>query len=126
MKFSQRRKDKMKKARFNRAKKFYGNQTGYCVDGAKEVVDTLEFDNTLYLLTQDGLQYCILKTVSDKRRVQLSNKKVLKLKAIFERNSKWKNHTKVSINDLGTIETIEMAPKPWEKWKGSVHIFVEI
>lgn len=125
MKFSARRKKEMHATRFKRNKRIYGACIGCYVEGCNEVVDTLTFANNLYLLTI-GDKCKIFKVISPHELVKLSDKKMLKLRTIFESPRRWKEHSKIEISDLGVIKTYTPAPKPWEKVSGKVIILVEV
>ncbi len=125
MKFSTKRKNKMRRTRLERNKRIYGTCIGCYVEGDNEVVDTLTYANNLYLLTI-GNKCKIFKVVSPHEFVELSGKKMLKLRAIFENSRRWKEHTKIELTDFGVIKAYTPAPKPWEMVSGRFVIFVEV
>lgn len=126
MKFSAKRKAKMRKMRFKRNKKIYGG-IGYHVEGEYEVLDNLGYKNDLYLLTTNGAKCKIFKVVSHREgNVEMSEKRLLKMRTIFENADMWKEHTKVELTDSGAIKTYTLAPSPWEKFSGRIAIFVEV
>lgn len=124
MKFSTKRKREMRKIRLKRNQKAYGSCIGCYVEGDNEVVDTLTFTNNLYLLTI-GDRCKIFKVVSCHELVELSNKKILNMRAVFENSTRWKKHTKIELTNSGAIKTYTPAPEPWEKIAGRIVIFVE-
>ena len=82
MKFSPRKKAKMRKARFKRIKRECKCIIGGCLDYDSEskVVDQATFKDVLYLLTKDiNCEYAIYKVVQPREYVKVSEKKVLRL-----------------------------------------------
>ncbi len=125
MKFSEKKKAKMRKIRFKRNKRVYGG-IGYCVEGNNKVVDTLRYENNLYLLTTNGDECNIFKVISCREGVvKMSDKRVNQMRTVFEKAELWKEKTKVELTDSGAIKDYQLASSPWEKFGGTIVIFVE-
>lgn len=123
MKFSKKKKKKISSARYKRIKNFYRYCIGCYLDCDKEVIDTLAFQENLYLLTMNSEAKCrIFKVISCNELVELSDNKVLSMQAIFKKASSWKQHTKVEINETGAITKFTLAPKPWEKYDSVMYV----
>lgn len=115
----------MHKIRFERNKRAYGNCIGSYVEGYNEVIDILTFQKNLYLLTVNE-QCKIFKVVSTHELVEISEKKMLNMRRVFENPNMWKEHTKVELTNSGKIKSYTLAPKPWEKSDGMIVIFIEV
>lgn len=127
MKFSAKRKAKMRRIRLKSNKRIYGG-TGYCVEGDNRVIDTLPAQNNLYLLTiSDNNQCKIFKVISSREGVvEMSPKRILGKRKFFQNVNNWKRHTKIELDDSGHIKAYTPAPSPWEKFKVRMVIFVEV
>ena len=106
MKFSPRKKLKMRKARFKRIKRECKYMIGSCIDYDEEcqVVDQASIKDVLYLLTRDiNSDYAIYKVVQPREYVKVSEKKVLRLGKVFTDSTHWMRHSKISISENGII-----------------------
>lgn len=126
MKFSTKKKAKMRKIRLERNKRIY-HGTGFCVEGDNRVIDRLPAQNNLYLLTISGNNQCkIFKVISCHEVVEMSPKRILNKRRFFQNTNNWKEHTKIELDDSGEIKAYTPAPNPWEKFSGRIVIFVEV
>ena len=106
MKFSPRKKAKMRKARFKRIKRECKYMIGSYVDYDSEckVLDQAIIKDTLYLLTRDiNCEYAIYKVVQPMEYVKVSEKKVLRLVKNFTNPASWMLHSQISISENGMI-----------------------
>lgn len=106
MKFSPRKKAKMRKARFKRIKRECKCMIGSCVDydAESKVVDQATFKDVLYLLTRDiNCKYAIYKVVQPREYVKVLEKKVLRLSKNFTNPDNWMRHSQISISENGKI-----------------------
>lgn len=111
MKFSPRKKAKMRKARFKRIKRECKCMIGGCLDYDSEskVVDQATFKDALYLLTKDiNCEYAIYKVVQPREYVKVSEKKVLRLAKKLTNPDNWMRHSEISISENGKITTAKV------------------
>lgn len=109
MKFSPRKKAKMRKARFKRIRKDCKNMIGYHIDYNTDcrVIDQAIIKDVMYLLTCDVYcDYAIYKVVNPWEMVRLSAKKVLRLREKFENHMYWKYHSLITLSENGEIESV--------------------
>ena len=109
MKFSNKKKRKMRKIRYKRNLKTYGSSIGryYTLDGFT-ILDTILYKGQMYFLGSDGDEnYKIIKVVSVHEHVPLSDKKVLKKKNVFGNPDRWNLKTKLIIDNTGKVIGIE-------------------
>ena len=112
VKFSQRKKAKIRKANQKKINRYCNNMIGcHIYDGKKryEVVDQAKIDDTIYLLVQvkDNM-YEIWKIVKVREYVKLSNKKVLQKCKKFSNPAYWRWHSTIKITDDGKIQSAVM------------------
>lgn len=113
MKFSQKKKAKMRKIRQRRINRccsnmigchiFFENEDGYVLDQAK-------INDIMYLLVKTpGGKYAICKIVKVYQYVKLSPKRVLQNKKNFSNYQYWENHSTIEINEDGVIQSVKDA-----------------
>ena len=112
MKFSQRKKAKIRKKNQNKINRHCSNMTGchiYDGDECYEVMDQAKINDTMYLLVQGKeKQYSIWKIVKVGEYVRLSNKKVLQNYKKFSNHAYWRLHSTIQISADGKIESAMM------------------
>ena len=111
MRFSAKKKKKMRKINQRRISRCCGDMIGCRIDyehGGYEVRDQVRITGVIYLLVQveDG-NYAIYKIVKVGEYVRLSSKKVLKRKEQFSNRMNWKNFSTIKINEDGEIISVE-------------------
>ena len=109
MKFSPRKKAKMRKIRLRQIRKSCKNMIGYCIDYDTHimVIDQATINGVVYLLAHDfNYEYAIYKVLQHWEFVKLSPKKVLHLKSKFENYACWKHYSTISISDNGEIKSV--------------------
>lgn len=109
MKFSPRKKAKMRKARFKRIRKVCKNMRGFRIDYDTDcrVIDQTIINDVMYLLTADfNYNYAIYKVVNTWENVRVSAKKVLRLKKKFENPMCWKYYSAITFSESGEIEAV--------------------
>ena len=120
MKFSEKKKAKMKKTRQRRVNRECGNMIGCAITDYdepiyKEVIDQARLGGTQYLLVEcsennlaficaEDISYFIYKVVRFGEYVELSPKRVLEKKDAFSNGGFWKNKHKVHISDDGNVD----------------------
>jgi len=131
MKFSKKKKSKMRKIRQRRINRCCKNMIGCCIDyGAGYIViDQAKINDTMYLLveTQDN-QYAIYKIVKIGEYVSLSPKKVLQNKKDFSNHDYWKKHSTIEISEDGTVEAVKIGNifGPYNRKNGRFNTHVTI
>lgn len=106
MKFSEKRKRKIRKQNQRRINKCCKNIIGCCIDfGCNSVVvDQAKINNTMYPLTIDqDYQYAIYKIVKVGEYVKLSSRRILEKQAEFQNKAYWKEKCQLKIEADGTI-----------------------
>ena len=136
MKFSPRKKAKMRKQNQRRIKRCCGNMIGGRIDfehGGYEVKDQAEIKGTMYLLIQveDG-NYAIYKIVKAFQYIRLSQKKVLENKKALSNHEYWKEHSTIEITEEGKIQSVKFGSW-WGPYnaqplatEGDIHIYIII
>lgn len=109
MKFSKRKKAKIRKNNQRRIKRVHGDMIGYCVDYRKNyrVKDQAIIKNTMYLLVKEDSSYAIYKIPKVCEYVKLSPKRILQNKQDFSKHMNWREHSVIQINEEGIIETVK-------------------
>ena len=109
MKFSPRKKAKMRKARFKRIKKNCKNMLGYHIDYDTDcrVIDQTIIKDVMYLLTCDAFNnFAIYKVVNPCDMVRVSGKKVLRFQGKIRNHMCWKYHSEITLSENGEIESV--------------------
>lgn len=113
MKFSPRKKAKMRKAREKRMSKEFKNMFHFVIpDTQYYVIDQIKINGTIYLLVEnlEG-ENAIYKIVDILKLVKLSTKKLIRLRNEFNKQEKWDRYSHVTISDDGKVvaqETIKL------------------
>lgn len=106
MKFSEKRKRKIRKQNQRRINKCCKDIIGCCIDFECDavVVDQARINDTMYLLTTDqDYQYAIYKIVKVGEYVKLSSKRILEKQVEFLNKAYWKEKCQLKIEADGTI-----------------------
>lgn len=112
MRFSKRRKAKIRKNNQKRVSRVCRNMIGRDVWADKEdqlyyVVDQAKIDGMMYLLTEDeNGDFAIIKIVNVHLFVKLSTKKLLNANNKFSNSSYWRKNSKIEISDDGVIKYV--------------------
>lgn len=120
MKFSEKKKAKMRKTRQRRVNRECGNMIGCAISNYDEpiykvVIDQAKLDGTQYLLVEcskkdkvvlsaEDLRFAIYKIVRLGEYVELSPKRVLEKKGAFSNGGFWRGKHKVYISDDGKVD----------------------
>ena len=109
MKFSPRKKAKIRKANQKKINRYCKDMIGYHIyDGNNcyEIADQAKIDDTIYLLVQvKDNRYEIWKIVKIGQYVKLSNKNVLQKCKKFSNHVYWRSHSTIQITDAGEIQS---------------------
>lgn len=114
MKFSPKKKAKMRKIRQRRINKTCKYMTGRCIDYENHYIvkDQGIIDNVMYLLVDIGEnQYAIYKIVKLYEYVRLSDKKVLLNKKELSNHFNWDDHSTLEISEEGKILSVKTTEK---------------
>jgi len=120
MKFSEKKKAKMRKTRQRRVNRECGNMMGCAISNSdepiyKEVIDQAKLDGIQYLLVEcskknkivlfpEDIRFTIYKIVRFDEYVELSPKRVLEKKDAFSNGGFWRDKHKVHISDEGKVD----------------------
>lgn len=116
MKFSKRKKRKIKKNRQRRVRKTYGYVRGLtiskysCIDipdkyGYVKVIDKTYINGELYFLViSKSEKFFIYKVFDIAKYSYVSTKKLIKYKKHFENSGQWHYNSVVNIDDTGIID----------------------
>ena len=110
MKFSAKKKAKMRKIRQRRINRICKDMIGRCINYPNnyEVKDQAKINDDMYLLTKIADdEYAIFKIVNLYKYVRLSNKKVLLNKKDLSNHFNWYNHSTIEIADDGKIISVK-------------------
>ena len=110
LKFSQKKKSKMRKINKRRTNRVCKHMIGCTMDYAlrAEVIDQAKIDEVMYLLTENMYnQYAIYKIVNVHRHIKLSASRILKDQKKFMNHDYWNEHSTILINDYGEIEEVK-------------------
>ena len=106
MKFSEKRKRKIKKKNQQKINKCCKNVIGYCVDYGRDavVIDQAKINDTMYLLTtdKDCSQYAIYKIVKVGEYKRLSDKEILNNPELSNQTY-WKEKCQIKIDSDGKV-----------------------
>lgn len=105
MKFSPKKKAKMRKAREKRMSKEFKDMFHYVIPGTKYyVIDQIKINGTIYLLVEnlEG-KNAIYKIADMLKFVKLSPKRLIQLRNEFIKQEKWKRYSYVTISDNGKV-----------------------
>ena len=106
MKFSQRRKNKIRKITQKRVNRVCSSMIGcYVEDG--NVKDQAKINNVMYLLVESEKEYSIFKIVKVGEYVKLSAKKVLQNQKKFANHEYWKKHSTIQFTEDGKIKSVK-------------------
>lgn len=111
MKFSERKKKKIRKQNERRIKKCCKHMIGMCIDFESRtvVVDQAKIDNTYYLLTIDNEgRFAIYKIIKVREYVKISNKRILEKQSKFSNKQLWKDESQIRIADNGELDVDNM------------------
>ena len=109
MKFSEKKKAKMRKQRQKRIKYVCGYMYGFKVDDGYEVIDQAKIKDQMYLLTKKSNNiYAIYKIVDVCDYVKLSPKRILQNKTAFSNHDYWKRHSTIEITADGQIKSAKL------------------
>ena len=111
MKFSPRKKAKIRKMNQKKIKRYCKNMIGHHIydgDHCYEVMDQAKINDVIYLLVQvEENEYAIYKIVKVFEYVRLSNKKILEKQKKFSNHVYWEEHSTIQINADGKIESVK-------------------
>ena len=109
MKFSKRKKAKIRKNNQRRVKRVHGDMIGYCIDYRKNyrVKDQAIIKNTMYLLVKEDSSYAIYKIPKVCEYVKLSPKRILQNQKDFSKHMNWRENSVIQINEQGKIESVK-------------------
>jgi len=111
MKFSEKKKAKMRKRNQRRINRCCSDMIGCTVDWEEDyvVIDQAKIKNVMYLLARNkGGNYAIYKIVSWCKYVKMSNKRILEKKREFSNYAYWKEHSTIEITDSGEIKEVRL------------------
>lgn len=126
MKFSPRKKAKMRKANQRRINRVCKNMIGCTVDYEHGYVvkDQAKINNVQYLLVQiENDQYAIYKIVKVCEYVRLSPKKVLQNQKAFSNYAYWQDNSTIQISPEGIIESVKRTSRR-VTWKEGNPVFI--
>ena len=131
MKFSPRKKAKMRKIRLRQIRKSCKDMIGCCInhDTDSKVIDQATINGVVYLLVEDfNYERAIYKVLQHWEFVKLSPKKVLALKSKFSNYEYWKRYTTIYISEDGEIESIRRGTifGPYNKKPEVIFIELEV
>ncbi len=120
MKFSQKKKAKMRKCNQRRINRVCKNMIGCTIDYERGYVvkDQAKINNIMYLLVQvENGQYAIYKIVKVCEYVRLSPKKVLSNQKAFSNYAYWYDNSTIQISPKGNIESVKRTVRrvQWKK-----------
>jgi len=110
MKFSKKKKTKMKKRNQRRINRVCSHMIGYTMDYElkEKVIDQAKIDGVMYLLTENmHNQYAIHKIIKAYNYVRLSSNRIIKGKKKFMNHAYWNEHSTILINENGEIEEVK-------------------
>ena len=110
LKFSQKKKAKMRKINQRRINRVCKHMIGYTIDYELEekVIDQAKIDGKMYLLTENKhSQYAIHKIINIHNNVKLSAKRLIKNQIKFMNHDYWQEHSTIIINEYGDIEEVK-------------------
>lgn len=128
MKFSQKKKAKMRKANQRRINRVCKNMIGCTVDFERGYVvkDQAKINNIQYLLVQiENCQYAIYKIVKVCEYVRLSPKKVLQNQKAFSNYMYWQDNSTIQISPEGIIESVKRTSRR-VTWKEGRPVYIYI
>ena len=127
MKFSKRKKAKIRKNNQRRVKRVHGDMIGCCVDYIKKyrVKDQAIIKNTMYLLVKEESSYEIYKIPKVHEYVKLSPKRILQNQKDFSKHMNWRNHSVIQINEEGKIETVKHVERQ-VIWKNNKPVYTYV
>lgn len=110
MKFSQKRKRKMRKIRQRKTNIICKDMIGCTIDYKNDytVKDQAKIGGTQYLLVEiENKQFAIYKIVKVCEYVRLSEKKILQIKKSLSNYLNWKCWSSILISDDGKLESVK-------------------
>ena len=112
MKFSQRKKAKIRKNNQRQINRYCKDMIGCLIDfeHGYTVKDQAKIKDIIYLLAQsEDNQYAIYKIVKVRKYVRLSPKKILLNQKFFSTHRYWHNDSVIQITPEGEIESVKRA-----------------
>lgn len=112
MKFSERKKAKMRKARQKRINKLYKDPVGVTVDWKEgyKCVDYLKVDDIFYLLAKNADdKYAIYKIIDVHQYTKLNSNQIFKMASILLKDENWHCETSVLIMTDNMGEAVVLA-----------------
>ena len=110
MKFSEKKKAKIRKRNQRRINKNCKDMIGCCIDfeHGYKVKDQAKINDIIYLLVKvENDQYAIYKIVRVGNYVRLSNKKVLQNQEDFSNYVYWRDNSTIQISEEGEIVSVK-------------------
>ena len=111
MKFSNKKKAKIRKINQRRVKRVHKCMVGLCIgyEPKREVIDQTTIKDTIYLLVEENNAYEIYKIPKVFEYVKLSAKRILQKQEDFSNHMNWRWHSVIQINSEGKIESVKRA-----------------
>ena len=128
MKFSKKKKAKMRKYNQRRINRTCKNMIGCHVDFERDYVVKYQakINNIMYLLVQvENGQYAIYKIVKVGEYVRLSAKKVLRNQKAFSNYVYWYDNSTIEISSEGNIESVKRTSRHIA-WKNDKPVYIYI
>jgi len=110
LKFSQKKKAKIRKTNHRRINRACKNMIGCTMNYELEdkVIDQAKIDDVIYLLSQNMYnQYSIYKIINVHSFVKLSARRILNNQLKFMNHAYWNEHSTILINEYGDIEEVK-------------------
>lgn len=111
LKFSERKKAKIRKINQRRVKRVHKYMIGRCIgyEPRREVIDQSTINDVMYLLVEEDGKYAIYKIAKVFEYVGLSPKRILQNQKYFSDHMNWRAHSVIQINEEGKIESVKRA-----------------
>ena len=106
MKFTEKKKAKMRRTKFKRNKREWKNSKGHTIDQSTRIVDTMCKASEVYFLcyNYDTKEYSIYKAIAPSETIKLLPKKIIENSCMFEKTKNWRNKSIVTIDkEKGSI-----------------------
>ena len=110
LKFSQKKKAKMRKTNQRRINRECKHMIGCTLDYElkAEVIDQAKINGVMYLLTENMYnQYAIYKIINVHNSIKLSPRRILQNQKNFMNHAYWSEHSTILINEYGDIEDVK-------------------
>ena len=128
MKFSKKKKAKIRKRNQRRINHVCSDMTGCCIDYEHGYIvkDQAKIKGIMYLLVQvEDNQCAIYKIVKVGEYVRLSAKKILYNQKAFSNHVYWKNHSTIQFSENGKIKFVKRTVRKLT-WKNNKPIIIYI